>query len=48
MESEVTLPRSQEPTTGLYAEADESSPHFPLCFFKIHFHIIFPSTSSLF
>jgi len=32
MEHEGSLPCSQEPTTGLYPEIDESSPHIPTLF----------------
>jgi len=36
MEHENLLPRSQEPAIGPYPEPDESSPHFPTLFPKIH------------
>jgi len=36
MEPEGSLPYSQEPATGLYPEADDSSPTFPSHFLKIH------------
>jgi hypothetical protein len=32
MEPEGSLPLSQEPTTDLYPEPDESSPHLPTLF----------------
>jgi hypothetical protein len=32
MESEGSLPCSQEPATGLYPEPDDSSPHPPTLF----------------
>jgi hypothetical protein len=34
MEPEGSLPCSQEPSTGLYPEADESSPWHPILFPK--------------
>jgi hypothetical protein len=45
MESEVSLPCSQEPATGSYPELDESSPHLPTLFSKIHSNGIFQSLS---
>jgi len=32
METEGSLPCSQEPATGLYLERNASSPHFPILF----------------
>jgi len=32
MEPEGQLPRSQESTTGLYPDSDESSPQLPMLF----------------
>jgi hypothetical protein len=40
MESEGSLPCSQEPYTGLYPEPDQYSPYHP-----IHFNIVHPPTS---
>jgi hypothetical protein len=42
MESESSCPCSQEPATGLCVEPDDSGPHRPSNFFKIHFNIIIP------
>jgi hypothetical protein len=47
MEPEGSLPCSQDPATGVKPEPDESSPHLPTLFSKIHSNIILPSTSSL-
>jgi hypothetical protein len=44
MEPEVSLPCSQEPSTGAYPEPDQSSPYHPILS-KIHFNIIHPLTS---
>jgi len=43
METEVSLPYSQEPATNPYPEPDASSLHLtsPRCFPKIHSNIIF-------
>jgi hypothetical protein len=43
METESSLPCSQERTTGLYSEPDESSPYSSILS-KIHFKIILLST----
>jgi hypothetical protein len=32
MEPKGSLPRSQQPATGLYLEPDESNPHLPTLF----------------
>jgi hypothetical protein len=45
MESECSLPRSQEPTTGPYPEPDTASSHLIPYFLKITSNIIIPSTS---
>jgi hypothetical protein len=37
MEPEGSLPCSQEPSTGIYSESDQSSPHRPLLFFSDQF-----------
>jgi hypothetical protein len=37
MEHEGSLPRAQDPSTGLYSEPYESSSYFHVLFFKIHF-----------
>jgi len=39
MGSEGSLLCSQEPVTGPYPELEESSPHLPTLFHKIHFNI---------
>jgi hypothetical protein len=41
MEPEGSLPCSQEPSTDLYPEPDQSSPYHPILS-KIHFNIIHP------
>jgi hypothetical protein len=46
MEPEVSLPCSQEPSTGPYPEPDRSSPYHPILS-KIHFNIVHPPTSWL-
>jgi hypothetical protein len=46
MESEGTIPCSQEPSTDPYPEPDQSSPYHPtLPLSKIHFNIILPPKS---
>jgi hypothetical protein len=42
-EPEDSLPYSQECTNGPHPEPDQSSPHLPPCFPKIHSNIIFSS-----
>jgi hypothetical protein len=44
MEPKVSLPCSQEPSTGPYPEPDQSSPYHPILS-KIHFNIFLPPTS---
>jgi hypothetical protein len=44
MEPEVSLPCSQEPSTTLYPEPDQSSPYHPILS-KIHFNIVHPPMS---
>jgi len=39
---EVSLPCPQGVATGLYSEPDESGPHNPLYFSKIHSNVILP------
>jgi hypothetical protein len=46
MEPENPLPCSQESVTVLYPEIEESTPHPPKLFLKIHFNIILLSTYS--
>jgi hypothetical protein len=46
MESEGSLPCSQQPTCGIHPEPDESSPH-PISFFKIDLNNYYPLTSVL-
>lgn len=41
----VTLTFSQVPTTCLYLEVNDSSPHIMPYYFEIHFNIILPSVS---
>jgi hypothetical protein len=48
MKTEGSLPYSQEPATGPCHEPNESSPHPPTDFFKIHFSVVLPSTSRSF
>ena len=45
MQSEGSLPHSQQLATCPYPQPDQSSPCCPFHFFKIHFNIILPSTS---
>jgi hypothetical protein len=45
MEPEGSLSRSQELSTGLYPESDESSPITPAYFSKTRFNIILLPTS---
>jgi len=40
METEGSLPRSQEPATSSYSESDHSCPHRPSYSLKMHFNII--------
>jgi hypothetical protein len=42
MEPEVSLPCSQDPSTGPYPEPDQSIQYHPSCLSKIHFNIILP------
>jgi len=44
MESEGSLPCSQDPPTGLCPEPDEFSPQFSPYFPKVHSNIILPPT----
>jgi len=41
MQPEDSLLHSQEPSTSLYPEPDQSSPYLPFHFLKIQFNIIF-------
>jgi hypothetical protein len=43
MESESSLPFSQQPTINRYPEPDQSIPTLVSYFFKIYFNIILPS-----
>jgi len=45
METESSLPCSQEPATGSYLQSDASNPHLPPYFPKIHCNIIISSMS---
>jgi hypothetical protein len=45
MESEGSLPCSQEASTGLYPKSDRSSPYRLTYLSKIHFNIVPPPTS---
>jgi len=47
MESEDSLPCSQQPTTNRYPEPDQSIPTLLSYFFKIYFNIILPSSSCM-
>jgi hypothetical protein len=42
MEPEVSLPCSQEPSTGPYSEPDQSNPYHPILS-EIHFNIVHPN-----
>jgi hypothetical protein len=44
METESSIPCSQEPSTGPYSEPYQSNPHYPILS-KIHFNIVHPPTS---
>jgi hypothetical protein len=46
MQPESSLLCSQKPATGPYPEPDESSPHSPTLFLKIHFNIIYVRTKT--
>jgi phosphopantothenoylcysteine synthetase/decarboxylase len=41
VEPESSSQFAEEPTTGPYSEPGEEIPHLQLCFFKIHFNIIY-------
>jgi hypothetical protein len=45
MEPESSFPYSQKSASIPYSEPDESSPHPPSCFFKIHLNIMLLSAS---
>jgi hypothetical protein len=47
METEGSLPCSQEPATGLYPESDESGPSLHLISLRLHFNIIIHQRLSL-
>jgi hypothetical protein len=45
MEPEGSLPCSQEPSSGLYPEEDQSNPYHPIDLSKIHINIVHSPTS---
>jgi hypothetical protein len=47
MESEVSLPCSQQPATGPYPGPYDSSPHLPILFTEVHVNIIVLSSLGL-
>jgi hypothetical protein len=47
MKANISLPYSQEISTGQYLEPHESSPHFRACFFQLHLTVNLPTQVSL-